>query len=189
MGCQDLFGVKSEWTCRWSGSSWTRQRWYVPPLQDESVALYFTWTEKETYDQGVEESAWQKRAEPWRSTVWVIEERLIDICNGFAAHNSSGQNENIKASPFRNSSINERFATLDREGVCLDSDSVTLTYGFDVIDYGGNCNTGPIQCCNQVQQVSGITSCFDIIVSERQPRPLKWPRWPQSRPYHWPRWL
>jgi len=74
----------------------------------------------------------------------LIEERLVDICNGFTAHDASGQNENIKASPFRNSNINERFATLDREGVCLDSDSVTLTYGFDVIDYpfGSGCVCG-----------------------------------------------
>lgn len=71
----------------------------------------------------------------------LIEECLVDICNGFTAHDASGQNENIKASPFRNSSINEGFATLDREGVCLDSDSVTLTCGFDGIDYpfGSGC--------------------------------------------------
>jgi len=86
----------------------------------------------------------------------LIEERFIDIWNGFDAQDVSGQNENIKASPFHNSSYNKRFATFDREGVWLNSDSVTLTYGFDVIDYEGNYNTGPVQCCNQVQQVRRI---------------------------------
>ena len=71
----------------------------------------------------------------------LIEECLVDICNGFTAHDASGQNENIEAPPFRNSSINEGFATLDGESVCLDSDSVTLTCGFDGIDYpfGSGC--------------------------------------------------
>jgi hypothetical protein len=64
----------------------------------------------------------------------VVEELLIDIGEDLATHDTSVQDNDIEATPFRDSSIDKTFTTLDGSSVSLEGDGVTLPTSFDGVD-------------------------------------------------------
>jgi hypothetical protein len=60
---------------------------------------------------------------------------------------------------------------------------------------GGSCNTGSVQCCNSVQEVSTLRTThptIDLMVSLGEPdysQPLGRASWRCSWTHHWTHWL
>ena len=130
-------------------------------------------------------SKWQDLSFPFSLTHRIVPSQNLQVDFSIKSRVRRGRKNRLEPTAFQTMHFFTAFA------LALPAISFATAVPRD----GGNCNTGPVQCCNQVQQVRGIENnkcCFDIYNSiglERQPRTLKWPPWPRSRPYHWPHWL